>query len=169
MLLSLAISSIRKTWTFFNHLTLANIIQGVGRRTNNQRSMILSNFPSALTLMTTRRASSISNSKSKIRACFTSERYPRQKYTVKKVLRSRISSLLVDPEFWTFARAASSEISSKLSIFRWRWNRNRYTVTPQRFNSNKQIFHYSGNLNLTSETFRNLNRKYTSLKQSSPV
>ena len=30
---------------------------------------------------------------------------------------------------------------------------NRYTVTPQRFNSNKRIGHYSDNLNLTSEPF----------------
>jgi hypothetical protein len=30
---------------------------------------------------------------------------------------------------------------------------NRYTVTPQRFNSNKRICHYSDNLNLTSEPF----------------
>ena len=44
---------------------------------------------------------------------------------------------------------------------------NSYTVTTQRFNSNKQTGHFSGNLNLTSETIRNLNRKYTRLNQYS--
>ena len=35
---------------------------------------------------------------------------------------------------------------------------NRYTVMPKRFFSNKRTCHYSGILNLTSETVRNLNQ-----------
>ena len=110
MLLSLAISSIRKNWCF-NHLTLENIIQGVMEEgpTIGARLSCLTFKPSAFTFlssMTIRRASTISNSKKwKIRASFTSERYPRQKYTVNKVLRSRISVFLVDPQF----RTSSSE------------------------------------------------------------
>ena len=110
MLLSLAISSIRKNWCF-NHLTLENIIQGVMEEgpTIGARLSCLTFKPSAFTFlssMTIRRASTISNSKKwKIRASFTSEQYPRQKYTVNKVLRSRISAFLVDPQF----RTSSSE------------------------------------------------------------
>ena len=106
MLLSLAISSIRKNWCF-THLTLENIIQGVMEEGPTIGALLscLTFKPSAFTIlssMTIWRASTISNSKKwKIRASFTSERYPRQNYTVNKVLRSRISALLVDPEFWT--------------------------------------------------------------------
>ena len=110
MLLSLAIPSIRKNWCF-NHPTLENIIQGFMEEgpTIGARVSCLPFKPSAFTFwssMTIRRASSISNSKKwKTRASFTSERYPRQKYTVNKVLRSRISAFLVDPQF----RTSSSE------------------------------------------------------------
>ena len=106
MLLSLAIPSIRKNWCF-NHPTLQNIIQGFMEEgpTIGARVSCLPFKSSAFTflsLMTIRRASSISNSKKwKIRASFTSERYPRQKYTANKVLRSRISAFLVDPQFRT--------------------------------------------------------------------
>ena len=102
MLLSLAISSIRKNWCF-NHLTLENSIQGVMEEgpTIGAQLSCLTLEPSAFTFfssMTIR----ISNSKKwKIRASFTSERYPRQKYTANKVLRSRISAFLVDPHFRT--------------------------------------------------------------------
>ena len=93
-----------------------------GRRTNNWRSVILSNFQIISLhffelddIMTIQRASSISNSKKwKIRASCTSERYPRQKYTVNKVLCSRISAFLVDPQF----RTSSSERAAYRKFFK---------------------------------------------------
>ena len=117
----LAISGIRKSWSF-NHLTLANIIQGVMEEgpTISARLSGLTFKPSAFTFlssMTIRRAaaSTISNSKKwKIRASFTSELNPRHKYTANKVLRSRISVVLVDPEF----RTSSSERAACRKLFR---------------------------------------------------
>ena len=86
--------------------------RGYGRRANNRRSVILSNFQTISLHFfelddsdDPKGIEHMNSKKWKIQASFTSELNPRHKYTANKVLRSRISMVLVDTEF----RTSSSE------------------------------------------------------------